>query len=351
MKRLLSHYIIIVFCIVLVLPVLFKELALEPDLDIVIPQNNAIMLPPPESARELKPYLDSISDYIRGEFGLRDLLASWDIALRINWLDSFMLKVKTTFIEREYVIPCDFRNLNEYAMLQYIKPFKENFEKLKAQDIPYILFLAPPKAQLLQSVACDPDSFHRNTFAELIQEEAPEIPVIDSFPSIRKLDDQSKAFYKLDRHWNDAGAFIGYQTLIQQLQTFFTLPSTLKQEDFRFETYEVHPRSIAVYAQNRPPDVETVTRWHPKTPFQAKRLHPPPEQILGVWEYNQGYEHYIHTDSSLPRALVLHDSMMKQLKPWLAEHFSETYYVWSKNLDMDLVKEFQPDVVIHQLVK
>jgi hypothetical protein len=53
----------------------------------------------------------------------------------------------------------------------------------------------------------------------------------------------------------------------------------------------------------------------------------------------------------LPRAIVLHDSFMVMLLPFLSEHFSRVVYVWGDQLDPALVERERPHVVIEERVE
>jgi hypothetical protein len=54
--------------------------------------------------------------------------------------------------------------------------------------------------------------------------------------------------------------------------------------------------------------------------------------------------------SMLPRAVILRDSFVSRLVPFLSEHFSRAVYVWQNDFDADLVSKEHPDVVIQEIV-
>jgi hypothetical protein len=53
----------------------------------------------------------------------------------------------------------------------------------------------------------------------------------------------------------------------------------------------------------------------------------------------------------LPKALVLHDSFINPLAPWLAEHFGRIGYVRGYELDQALVERERPAVLIEERVE
>ena len=55
--------------------------------------------------------------------------------------------------------------------------------------------------------------------------------------------------------------------------------------------------------------------------------------------------------SKLPRALVYHDSFMYQMMPFLSEHFETAIYIRDPHVTLDTVKDYHPDIVIHECVE
>ena len=55
-------------------------------------------------------------------------------------------------------------------------------------------------------------------------------------------------------------------------------------------------------------------------------------------------------DPSLPRAVILRDSFVSRLVPFLSEHFSRAVYLWQNDFDATIVTRERPDVVIQEIV-
>jgi len=84
----------------------------------------------------------------------------------------------------------------------------------------------------------------------------------------------------------------------------------------------------------------------PKRPRQARVVEPPgasptAEEGLLITEI---------PGSRFPKAVIVRDSFMTAVVPFLSEHFSRAVYVWQKDFDATTVKEERPDVVIHEIV-
>ena len=54
--------------------------------------------------------------------------------------------------------------------------------------------------------------------------------------------------------------------------------------------------------------------------------------------------------SNLPRAVVIRDSFMSAVAPFLSEHFSRAVYVWRNDFDAASIEAEHPDVVIQEIV-
>ena len=64
-----------------------------------------------------------------------------------------------------------------------------------------------------------------------------------------------------------------------------------------------------------------------------------------------GFERYACDRADLPRAIMYRDSMAIPLIPLLAENFSRSVYVGSRQLDPAFVLRERPDVVIEEMVE
>jgi hypothetical protein len=55
--------------------------------------------------------------------------------------------------------------------------------------------------------------------------------------------------------------------------------------------------------------------------------------------------------SRLPRALVYHDSMVYVMMPYLSEHFETVVYIRDLGVNLESVKDYHPDVIIHECLE
>ncbi len=158
---------------------------------------------------------------------------------------------------------------------------------------------------------------------------------------------RERVFDVTDTHWNERGAFIAYQQIIEALRTRVpAVPPAHDRSEFDAPTREVEGRDLAAMMGLKRVLREQDLRLVPKTPRKYRVLEP-----LGG--YATGGNGLIITEipgSTLPRAVIFRDSFTSKLAPFLSEHFSRAVYLWQNDFDAKIVGEEHPDVVIQEIV-
>ena len=60
---------------------------------------------------------------------------------------------------------------------------------------------------------------------------------------------------------------------------------------------------------------------------------------------------FTQADSAKPRLLMFHDSFGVYLRPLLAEHFSQSTFIWTEHYDPALVAKVKPDIVVQEVME
>jgi len=158
---------------------------------------------------------------------------------------------------------------------------------------------------------------------------------------------QDRLFHKTDTHWNDRGAFLAYQQIIDAVHRQLpAVPPARARSTFNATSRILSGRDLA-------------------SMMGLKRVLSE-EDLLLVPRKGRGYvvveprgsyatagEGRIVTEipgSTLPRAVVFRDSFTSVLAPFLSEHFSRVVYLWQNNFDADEVLKEHADVVIEEIV-
>ncbi len=223
-------------------------------------------------------------------------------------------------------------------------------DALRAQGIAYLFVLAPDKHVIYPEHL--PASIHRvrpmYRMDELIGylHAHTDLSVLDLRPALLSRKEAEQVYFRTDTHWNDAGAFAGYQAILRAAGQ--AVPGLAPQERAMFTDVErdepggdlAEMLGVSELLRERSRYLE------PRLPRRARRLEPP--------TLREGYEvARVVTeipDSSLPRLVMFRDSFATRLIPLLSEHFGRAVYQWQNDVDLDLVAQEKPAIVIHEMV-
>lgn len=172
------------------------------------------------------------------------------------------------------------------------------------------------------------------------------INVIDIKDDLKEHAKTEQVYFKYaDTHWNDCGAFVGYQDLMYRIQNDYPQIKVLEKSDYDISEME---QSITLYGYQYP-YVDTTPKYTVKNPGAIEIT----DEIKKDWPdvHVQDFIHEFVNDScgNSLKILVVGDSYIRQfLKDDIAESFSDTLNIdWSNldNLD-SVIARFQPDIVV-----
>ena len=156
-----------------------------------------------------------------------------------------------------------------------------------------------------------------------------------------------RLFHLTDTHWNERGAFVAYQQIIEAVRR--QLPAVPPAQDrsmFIPASRVLSGRDLAAIIGLKWVLQEEDLQLLPKTPRDYVVVEPP-----GEWATSG--EGRIVTEipgSTLPRAVIFRDSFTSALAPLLSEHFSRAVYLWQNNFETEDVLKEHADVVIEEIV-
>jgi hypothetical protein len=154
---------------------------------------------------------------------------------------------------------------------------------------------------------------------------------------------------RTDSHWNDYGGYLAYVKILEVLAGYFPELKPLKITDFEFQKLNERGGDLAimlslqdsVFRENK-----IRMKYHRK--FIAR---------FGIQKEIPGWSPWIKLGLStneaadLPGILVVHDSFMHQIKPFLSEHFKKVVYIWDWYLNFfnKIITKEKPIIVIEQI--
>jgi alginate O-acetyltransferase complex protein AlgJ len=171
--------------------------------------------------------------------------------------------------------------------------------------------------------------------------------VVDVRQAVLAGKSQDRLFHKTDTHWNDRGAFLAYQQIIDAVHRQLpSVPHARDRSAFNATSRMLSGRDLASMIGLKRVLGEEDLQLLPKKGRGYVVVEPP-------GTYATAGEGRIVTEipgSTLPRAVVFRDSFASLLAPFLSEHFSRVVYLWQNNFDADEVLKEHADVVIEEIV-
>ena len=158
---------------------------------------------------------------------------------------------------------------------------------------------------------------------------------------------QERLFHVTDTHWNERGAYLAYQQIIEAVRRQApAVPPARDRAMFHVQSRLLSGRDLAAFIGLKRVLHEEDLQLLPSGPRGYVVVEPP-----GRWA--TGGEGRIVTEipgSHLPRAVIFRDSFTSALAPFLSEHFSRVVYLWQNNFDAEEVHKEHADVVIQEIV-
>ena len=248
--------------------------------------------------------------------------------------------------------------------LNNIKDFFEKREHFfKSKNINYILLIVPDKESIYPekySIKYQPlanytrydqlvDYLKNNTSIEVIY---PKDYVRNACKESPQL-----CYFKLDSHWNDIGAFYGYQAIFKVLLKYYPNIIEPKLSDFVIRHYKDDRgfvRMLGIY------NAKSITDSAPFLVFKnAKDIGYKPDirtsaqlegtSIRKVREYKNLL---LNNDNSIPKVVIWGDSFSVRLNKYFVYNAKETINVNKKDkfFDMESVAQYQPSLVVDEFL-
>ena len=248
------------------------------------------------------------------------------------------------------------------------KVLKRRHELLGIMGVEYLKFVIPEKAVVYQ------DKLPKIFSGRIMNENRPaKILASDDMPFLHYCEALLKdvrsfgqVYFRGDSHANWYGAFFIYQAIIAAVnKQLEKRKAVIVKQPFVLAQFKPFLAAYGgdIYSQL---DKETANVFHGAwkalnldnnleylVGYELKAEHRKAKRVDVEIDYleNLGEREtfrFSHPNKSRPRAVIFRDSTAEYLVNLLAEHFSESLFIWHKGLVYrDVVEREQPDVVIH----
>ena len=213
--------------------------------------------------------------------------------------------------------------LNQYLTSKNIKfyvVFPPNKHSIYSEYLPFQLEKKETLYSLLKS------DLEKNSSVKLI----------DLHLVLLKEKKENQVYYKTDSHWNDLGAFIAYQHIIDYIKKDISI------EKLELEDYNIS-KELKVLGDNTQMvnirEKTEVVNFEKKTPTKIKILSD-----------NQKYLHFKNEKKDY-KLMLYRDSFSNALIPFFNENFGDAIYIRDYNINKKDIEKNNPDVVILELVE
>ena len=356
-NRVIDVFIIICFILMLALPLYFADKkggALQSD-------ENRFLAKAPKSWTPYEGYTEDIEDWIDDNVGGRQIAKTFYNYLIYGFMNEFRSDAAVVMNDWYYSLDEESLTLKNAQhkdvmtneeMMTFISRMEDINNFFKDQGIAFCAVTFPYKVDIY------PDNLNGyitqvrpNSEINLLKTISMNYPQINLSVVNNELRDAKDAgklvcYRSYDGgHWNQQGCFIGYQTLMAQIQKVMPHDDIkiLTEDDFNIAILE---RTNTVLGQNfSEEDVEYTL----KNPVSVRN----PEWFSKIgyvandpWHSNRYYE---SGDTSKPDILIVGDSYIwMQMFPWIVESFNKAAFIHQFDEDniQRIVDRIHPDIVV-----
>jgi len=157
-------------------------------------------------------------------------------------------------------------------------------------------------------------------------------------------------YMKTDSHWNDYGAFLAYQSLMDMVKRDFPDVPVAQLNDFSIDTLTVYQQDLTkLLSMERRDSKIVLKRKHPgRSKYVAEKSVPIPLRYdLNPALYEQRYK----SDINALKVVVFRDSFTSNLEQFIVESFGEVLFIWSHEFNQKIIETEKPDIVIEIIIE
>lgn len=178
------------------------------------------------------------------------------------------------------------------------------------------------------------------------------VPVLDLREPLRLAKTNMLTFHVTDTHWNDYGAFIGYEALLNALAQQRPDIKPLPLGAFEIHRSQQPGGDLAIMlAQERSLVEADHIALVPRPPLTAIATKADPVLSLNTGKKTIPAIFASDNPATHGTLVMFHDSFTTALQPFLAQHFQRAVYVWQHDWDIPFLEAQKPDVVIDEIAE
>lgn len=322
-------------------------------------ENRAMASKPKIDLKHLDAYVKKYDNYYTDRFSLRN-----NFIKLLNQFEYSVFKVSATpavimgkdgwfYDKNDYF---NYKGANLFTSTE-LTAFREELRKrtkwAAEKGIKYYLVVVPDKMTVypehLPSKIIQLSNLTRYDQIVALNNE-PEINIIDIKTAILKHKNDGRDLYQhTDEHWNELGAFYGYEKILNRLSADFPELKPMPLSNFTINVGELAGGTAKeIYAEKDYP--EKFIALSEKNKLFAHegtlRGYPAPKEI-SLWDAEMVR---VNENGKTLKCLVIRDSFTLLMIKFLSEHFKETIFIhdaWRCRMREDIILKENPDIVLN----
>jgi hypothetical protein len=178
------------------------------------------------------------------------------------------------------------------------------------------------------------------------------LALLDLRGPLREAHAREQVYYRKDTHWNNVGAFVGYQEILGRVAEWFPAARPWPRSAF---DGSIEPATAF--------DLERILgtdHGRGEDEWVLKLRQPGPAYGVKVtYELPESFRHLNSPQAAecatphLPRAVMFHDSFGVYLMNFLSQHFRRIVFEWQDypTFDIATIEHEKPDIVIQEMAE
>ncbi|MFC1733288.1 hypothetical protein ACFL6I_23565, partial [candidate division KSB1 bacterium] len=237
--------------------------------------------------------------------------------------------------------------LNEEQLKRIRQNLLARIKWFNEKGIKYYIIIPPNKNNIYPEFL--PDYIRKvSTKSKLDQvlkylENDTEIKIIDVRPVLKSAKKRQQIYFKSDTHWNQIGAYLGYYSLFNEICKDFPQLKPLELNELGQKCFQSKKGDIAkmlalndVYVRN---EIKLSTpNINPIKEFKTNRY--PKRTKITSYDSGNGL-----------KLVMFRDSFGSHLLPLIQYHFSRSVFIWTYELNTEIIEKEKPDIVIQQFLE
>ncbi len=302
------------------------------------------------------PYLEAFGKFFEDHFGFRNQLVHWNT----HWKGTMFHEASVNgamqgehgwlYWSRERMVEnyTGQAQLNRENLQGWQKLLEARRDWLATRGEKYIFVVAPNKETIYPEYL--PKWLVKNgrpvkldQFLTYMRAHST-VPILDLRPCLIAAKAQGATYLQTDTHWNNFGAFVAYQELINALQKQMPALKPLSLESFARVPTVSHGGDLAVCLQQEYDLPETLgVAFHPQKPLQPLKTR--------YTRDNNNQRIVTLNSNKTGKAILFHDSFAESWVAFIGYHFNQVIYRHQREWDRDMLEREKPDLVIDEMVE